>query len=244
VEQNIRRKPLGALKVQAFRATLAYVLKFQQYRDDERHFIDRSTYSIRRAFLEVNRRLLIRGLVDTDRDFWFLTYGELFDVLSGEANMTLAKAKIAGRMRNFDRFRVKEWSPPKFLTADRGISFDPAPSNTDDDAVLQGVPTSRGQVTATARIVTDLAQIERVNAGEILIANSTDPGWTPVFAVISGVIVETGGMLSHSSCLAREYGFPAVQLEGALRSIPDGATIELDGDSGRVRITAPAPTPV
>lgn len=146
-------------------------------------------------------------------------------------------------MRNFDRFRAREWEPPKFLTDNRGVSFDPPPSDSGDHALLQGIPTSRGQVTATARIVKDLAHIERVNAGDILIANSTDPGWTPVFAVISGVIVETGGMLSHSSCLAREYGFPAVQLEGALSSIPDGATIELDGNTGRVRITEPSPIP-
>ena len=243
VERNIRRKPLGALKVEVFGATLDYVLKFQQYRDDERHFIDRSTYSIRRAFLDVNRRLLERGAVETDRDFWFLTHRELFELLAGKANMTLTKAKIRGRMRNFDRFRTREWSPPRFIANDRGVAFDQPTEGSGDDAVLHGVPTSRGQVTATARIVTDLAHIDRVNAGEILIANSTDPGWTPVFAVISGVIVETGGMLSHSSCLAREYGFPAVQLEGALNSIPDGATIELDGDSGRVRITALTPSP-
>jgi pyruvate,water dikinase len=84
--------------------------------------------------------------------------------------------------------------------------------------------------------VKELTQIGRVNPGEILVANSTDPGWTPVFAVISGVIVETGGVLCHSSCLAREYGFPSAQIEGALQLIPDGATITVNGDTGEVRI--------
>lgn len=101
---------------------------------------------------------------------------------------------------------------------------------------LRGLPTSRGRVTGTARVVKQLDQIGRLNRGEILIANSTDPGWTPVFALISGVVVETGGLLSHSSCLAREYGFPAAQVENALQLIPDGATITIDGDSGEVRV--------
>jgi pyruvate,water dikinase len=57
-----------------------------------------------------------------------------------------------------------------------------------------------------------------------------------VFSIISGVIVETGGLLSHSSCLAREYGFPAAQVEGAVRLIPDGAKITLNGDSGEVHL--------
>ena len=102
--------------------------------------------------------------------------------------------------------------------------------------VLHGLPTSRGVVTGTARVITALTDIGRVNNGEILVANSTDPGWTPVFAVLSGVVVETGGLLSHSSCLAREYGFPAAQIEGAVRLIPDGATITVDGNAGNVLI--------
>jgi pyruvate,water dikinase len=105
-----------------------------------------------------------------------------------------------------------------------------------EDNVLRGLPTSRGLVTGTARIVKALGEIDRVSPGEILVVNSTDPGWTPVFALIKGVVVETGGMLSHSSCLAREYGFPAAQIEGALHLIPDGATITLNGDTGEVRI--------
>jgi phosphoenolpyruvate synthase/pyruvate phosphate dikinase len=71
---------------------------------------------------------------------------------------------------------------------------------------------------------------------EILVTNSTDPGWTPVFLVISGIVLETGGMLAHGSCLAREYGFPAVQVANAMRRIPDGATITVNGDTGEVTI--------
>jgi pyruvate,water dikinase len=140
-------------------------------------------------------------------------------------------------MRNFDALDTKDYRPPKFLHRDRELPEEgTAVTTVDGRTVLRGMPTSRGTVTGTARIVKQLSEIGRVAPGEILVANSTDPGWTPVFALISGVIVETGGMLCHSSCLAREYGFPAAQIEDALRLIPDGATIVLNGDTGEVRV--------
>jgi len=79
-------------------------------------------------------------------------------------------------------------------------------------------------------------EIGRVQKGDILVTNHTDPGWTPVFLVISGIVLETGGMLAHGSLLAREYGFPAVQIAGATELIPDGALITVDGDTGRVHL--------
>jgi pyruvate,water dikinase len=217
------------------------VLRFREYRDNERHFTDRNAYSIRLAYQEINRRVRERGRLETDRDFWFLTRPELYAVLDGNYNEVLTRAKVRGRMHNFDRFDRRDWSPPKFVKHNRPYAETTAAA--DADGMLRGLPTSSGTVTGTARVVRELSQIGRVQRGEILVANSTDPGWTPVFALLSGVVVETGGLLSHSSCLAREYGFPAAQVEGALGVIPDGATITVDGDAGTVMIHEPAGDP-
>jgi pyruvate,water dikinase len=92
-------------------------------------------------------------------------------------------------------------------------------------------------------VVKSLSEIGKVQAGEILVVNATDPGWGPVFLMIKGIVPETGGMLSHASCLAREYGFPAVQLADAMRLIPDGATITVDGDLGTVTVHDPDEPP-
>lgn len=73
--------------------------------------------------------------------------------------------------------------------------------------------------------------------------HATDPGWTPVFMLIKGIVLETGGLISHGALLAREFGLPGVQIEGALQLIPDGATITLDGDSGAVIIHPDDDTP-
>lgn len=241
---NLRRKPLGMLRVEAFKYLHDFVMQYLEARDNERHHVDKNTFANRRAFLEVGRRLLERGQITELREVFFLTRGEVFDLLHQRADQQLSAWKIEGRKRNFDRFNLKEVTLPKFLQREHGhIEVPQAQRDDDGNIVLHGIPTSGGEVTGTARVIKSLDQIGAVKKGEILVANSTDPGWTPVFAVLSGVIVETGGLLSHSGCLAREYGFPAAQIEDAIQLIPDGATVRIDGNTGTVYvIDVPEPT--
>ncbi|HEV7862469.1 MAG TPA: PEP-utilizing enzyme, partial [Acidimicrobiia bacterium] len=233
-ETRIRKKPLGAIKVEIFKVVLDYTHRFLMDRDNERHFVDRSTFTIKRGLLEVNRRLMERGILTDERAFYFLIKEELFDLLDGRGDLALCEAKIAARSKNFDLLHSKEQIPPLYLQRGRPVVLD-APE-VDTGGGLRGVGTSRGLVTGTARVVKELKDIGRVKNREILVTNSTDPGWTPVFLVISGIVLETGGMLAHGSCLAREYGFPAVQVANAMRRIPDGATITVNGDTGEVTI--------
>ena len=143
------------------------------------------------------------------------------------------KAKILARMKNFDCLDRKEFSAPPFLH--RGKELDPERSEQSGN-VMRGLGVARGHVTGKARIAKSLKDIGKVRHGEILVVNSTDPGWTPVFSVIAGIVLETGGMTAHGACLAREYGMPAVQLVNALQLIPDEATISLDGANGQVTL--------
>jgi pyruvate,water dikinase len=235
VTANIRSKPLGGLKTEACKVVLAYVHEFLVFRDDERYFSDRLTWAAKKALLEMNRRLSERGQVNSDRDFYFLGHDELFDLFERRANPTWTAAKIAGRMTNFDRFAAKEWAPPMYIQDDKPLALI---EDSPDETSMTGMPTSRGVVTGTARVVRSLNEIGSVREGDILITNSTDPGWTPVFMVLKGIVLETGGMLAHGSCLAREYGLPAIQLDRAMARIPNGATITLDGESGTVLIDA------
>ena len=215
---------------------MKYIYRFLMIRDNERHFVDRTTFTIKRCLLEVNRRLTERGLFETPRDFYFLTIEEIFDYSEGRANEKLIRAKIRARERDFDRFDRKESTPPPYIHKGRGVDFDQLVEVDDSDGVLRGIGTSRGQVTGRARVVRELKSIGVVQSGEILVTNSTDPGWTPVFLVIKGIVLETGGLLAHGSCLAREYGFPAAQIPGAMTRIPDGALISINGDTGEVVI--------
>lgn len=236
---NIRRKPLGALKAEAFRVVLSYVQEFLGYRDNERHFTDRITWGGKKGLLELNRRLIERGEVDSDRDYFFLTRDELFALFEGRANKVWTRAKIAGRAANFDRFLARDYDPPMYMQAGKTVMLEDA--NTDPNNLI-GMGTSRGRVTGTARIVKSLSEVGRVREGEILVTNATDPGWTPVFMIIKGIVLETGGMLAHGSCLAREYGLPATQLGNAMKLIPDGATITIDGEAGTITVDSENPS--
>jgi pyruvate,water dikinase len=107
------------------------------------------------------------------------------------------------------------------------------------DGVLAGVPASAGTATGPARVV-----LEPVGAqlapGEILVAPSTDPGWTPLFLTAGGLVMEMGGANSHGAVVAREYGIPAVVgVPAATSSIATGQEITVDGTHGLVALSAP-----
>jgi len=234
VVEDIRMRPFGQVKAELFKHVFEYVHKILVVRDNEREFVERPCVAIKHAFAEINRRAVERGIFDNDRDYYFLTMQELYAAVDRGHTTALDKAKIAARAKDFFAADDKSVTPPVYLQ--RGLPVHIADANTAQDGVLRGMPTSRGQITGTARVIKTLDDIGRVNQGEILVTFSTDPGWTPIFLNIKGVVVETGGMLAHSALLAREYGFPAAQIEGAMANIPDGATITLDGDTGTVTL--------
>lgn len=235
VVERIRRRPFGAMRAEAFKFALEYVLGFLMARDNERTMADMTTLAIKRGFEEIAHRLVERGVLHREQDVHFLAKHELHALLEGRtADLPLVKAKIAARRRDFEAYLTREANLPTYMHRSRALELD-APA-AGEDGVLRGIGTSRGKVTGTARVVHSLEEIGRVKPGEILICHATDPGWTPVFIVISALVLETGGVLAHGSCLSREYGLPCVQLAGATGLIPDGATITVDGDTGSVEI--------
>jgi pyruvate,water dikinase len=96
---------------------------------------------------------------------------------------------------------------------------------------------SAGVVTGTVRVIRSPSEAASLKPGEILVTRATDPGWTPLFLVAGGLVMELGGMLSHGAVVAREYGRPAVvNVSGATRLLSDGQTVTVDGGRGRVWI--------
>jgi len=95
-------------------------------------------------------------------------------------------------------------------------------------------------VTGRARVCRQLSDIASIQRGDILVTVATDPGWTTVFSMIAGVVVETGGVVAHAVMISREYGLPCVaNLARACDVIPDGATVTIDGRTGRVKVHEP-----
>jgi pyruvate,water dikinase len=103
--------------------------------------------------------------------------------------------------------------------------------------VLQGVPGCAGTVTGRARIVSDPGDPRGLEPGDILVAPSTDPAWTPLFMSAGGVVVNVGGQISHSIIVCRELGLPCVvSATGATERLVDGSIIEVNGDTGEVTV--------
>lgn len=232
---KMQRSTLGLFKAELFKVVLNWCVEFVIVRDDERNYLDHCTLSIRWGFIEIGRRLVDYGLIASEDDVWFLSKEELYRLWDAQTMTPLLRAKIDARRRDFARMMEREKPLPPYLIDNHAADLDVDPGAI-DGVLFKGIGTAKGDITATARVVRQLKDIGRVREGDVLVVNSTDPGWTPVFHIISGIVLETGGILSHGSCLAREYGLPAVQLARAMQLIPDGAAISVNGDAGTVRL--------
>jgi pyruvate,water dikinase len=105
--------------------------------------------------------------------------------------------------------------------------------------VLSGTSACGGRVTGRATVLEGVTQASLLARGDVLVTKQTDPGWGPVFPLISGLVIERGGMLSHGAIIAREFGIPCVVgVKDAMRRIPTGATVTVDADRGEVYVVA------
>ncbi|MBI3964094.1 MAG: hypothetical protein HY329_00545 [Chloroflexi bacterium] len=217
-------------------------------REEHNFWIDfRSTYLFRQVVLEFGRRLAAAGAVDQPDDVFYLTLEELRATVT-ELPHGDRRRIVAERRAKLDRFRAIT-PPPALGTVPPGpppddpvgraigkvLGVPPPPMS--EPSVLRGVPASHGRVRATARVIRTLDEADRLRAGDVLVAESTLPPWTPLFATAAAVVTDTGGVLSHAAIVAREYRIPAVVGTGfATALLRDGQTIEVDGDAGVVRI--------
>ena len=100
-----------------------------------------------------------------------------------------------------------------------------------------GTSASPGISTGLVRVVDSINELSEVETGEILVTSNTDPGWTPVFSKLGGLIIETGGILSHGAIVSREYGIPAVTaVKNAKQIFKTGQKVTVDGNDGIIYI--------
>ena len=119
--------------------------------------------------------------------------------------------------------------------------FTAASESSQSGAVIKGVAASVGKVTAPACVLHGPEDFDRMRPGAVLVAGTTTPAWTPLFAMASAVVTDIGGPLSHGSIVAREYGIPAVMGTGiATKRIQNGQMITVDGNDGVVTLQTPA----
>lgn len=159
--------------------------------------------------------------------------------ISEPAPSDALRAAIAERVAHYHRWKDRMPATHLFDGVEtEGEQVEGDPSETPQLQGDQlGVGASRGVVKARLRVVEDIASLDRIESGEILVAQNIDPAWTGVFPILGGLITETGGLLSHGALLAREYGIPAVMgVPQATTRFATGMRVELDGTRGSVRV--------
>lgn len=171
------------------------------------------------------------GRIERADDIFFLTLPEARAAAAGAEQRALVRERRASYDQEMGRRHL-----PRVLLSDGTEPAAAAPAIASGEGALRGTPASAGQVTANARVILDPAGA-RLEPGEILVAPSTDPGWTPLFMTAAGLVMEMGGSMSHGAVVAREYGIPAVVgVSGAVERIVTGQRITVDGSNGVVSI--------
>ena len=168
------------------------------------------------------------GVLESAGDIFFVTLPEARSALAGRD----LRSVVGERRATYER-ELKRRHVPRILLSD---GTEPAAGEVaaDADGALRGTPASPGTVSAKARVILDPTGA-RLEPGEILVAPSTDPGWTPLFLTAGGLVMEMGGAMSHGAVVAREYGIPAVVgVPEATERIATGERITVDGSAGAI----------
>jgi phosphohistidine swiveling domain-containing protein len=175
----------------------------------------------------VGAELVERGLLDTADDVFFLTLPDLRRAIAGED----LRKTVAERREVYRREKGRRHIP-RVLLSDGTDAETELPAATDGG--IRGTPASPGTARGIARVI--LSPVgARLEPGEVLVAPSTDPGWTPLFLTAGALVMEMGGMMSHGAVVAREYGIPAVVgVPDATGRIATGDHVMVDGSAGTV----------
>ena len=187
--------------------------------------------SMREALQLVGKELAEVGRLEKAEDIFFITLPEAWAAVAGTDMRSLVRERYGSYEheltgRHVPRVLLSDGTEPTTETYALGAA----------DDILRGTPASAGSVTAKARVILDPTGA-RLEPGEILVAPSTDPGWTPLFLVAGGLVMEMGGAMSHGAVVAREYGIPAVVgVPEATERINTGQQITVDGSAGTVSL--------
>ncbi len=216
------------------RFTLSRMRDLAGLREAPKFYVVRILGRARELLVDVGRALVERGRLAASDDVFMLDLAEVREALSGRDMRAVTAERRVELIRERGRRRL-----PRVYLSDGTEPTPKRSENEDPEGHLSGTPASTGQITARARVILEPngAKLER---GEILVAPSTDPGWTPLFLTAGGLVMEMGGAMSHGAVVAREYGIPAVVgVPDATTRIRTGDLVMVDGAAGTVKIVPP-----
>jgi phosphohistidine swiveling domain-containing protein len=221
-------------KVEELRRIVRLLEGYVGIREGRAHWQLTAHGSLRGALLRRGAAMVEGGAIAEAADIFFLRPAEI------DASFGGGPGSLTGLVET----RRADWQswlgvkPPQWIgNPDAARGPMPIAQESTTSGGVQGLPASRGVVTARARVMRDLEGGEQLQPGEILVCPMTSPAWTPMFAIAAGIVTDAGAPLSHPAITAREYGIPAVVgAKGATSRIKTGDLITVDGLAGTVRL--------
>jgi pyruvate,water dikinase len=240
LEDAVRATPGGALKARLVRWAVGRYRALGGQREAPKFFAIRYMGIVRQWLLHCGTQLAATGLLEQPDDIFFFTVPELQEIQVRRGVSQVLRTEVRARRVLYAR-ELRRRQLPRVLLSDgtafyEGVRADWKAGAPADPDVLAGDPVSPGVVEGTVHVVHSPAGTQLV-PGEILVCPGTDPSWTPLFLAAGGLVMEVGGMMTHGSVVAREYGIPAVVgVHEATRRLHDGQRVRVDGMAGRVTV--------
>ncbi|MBO9599590.1 MAG: phosphoenolpyruvate synthase, partial [Cohnella sp.] len=228
---RLTQLPDGDQKAEETKRRIDLIRHFSGYREYPKYGMISRYFIYKQALLQVAEHLVEDGVIRDQEDIYYLAFDELREVVR---TRTLDWRVVDKRKEAYKWY--EKLTPPRVITSDGDIIVGKYHRNHLPAQAMVGLPVSSGVIEGRARVILNM-ESANLEEGDILVTSFTDPGWTPLFVAIKGLVTEVGGLMTHGAVIAREYGLPAVVgVENATRLIKDGQRIRVNGTEGYIEV--------
>ncbi|TKH13647.1 phosphoenolpyruvate synthase [Bacillus wiedmannii] len=229
--ERLQHLPEGKHKVEETKRMIRNIRNCIGYREYPKYGMINRYFIYKQALLKEAEQLVQSGVIHEIDDIYYLTFEELHEVV----RTNKLDYEVIHKQKNEYKLYEK-LTPPRVMTSDGEIITGKYKrENLPADAIV-GLPVSSGVIEGRARVILNMEDAN-LEEGDILVTAFTDPGWTPLFVSIKGLVTEVGGLMTHGAVIAREYGLPAVVgVENATKRIKDGQRIRVHGTEGYIEV--------
>ncbi|WP_409305032.1 phosphoenolpyruvate synthase [Peribacillus sp. SCS-155] len=229
--ERLKQLPDGDRKAEETKRMISLIRNFSGFREYPKYGMINRYFIYKQALLKEAELLVKASVIHEKEDIYYLTFEELYEVV----RTNKLDYQIISKRK--DEYKLYEkLTPPRVITSDGEIIEGNYKRENPPAEAMLGLPVSSGIVEGRARIILNMEDAH-LEDGDILVTSFTDPGWTPLFVSVKGLVTEVGGLMTHGAVIAREYGLPAVVgVENATKIIKDGQRIRVNGTEGYIEI--------
>ncbi|WP_020061851.1 phosphoenolpyruvate synthase [Bacillus sp. 123MFChir2] len=228
---RLKQLPDGKLKAKETKRMIELIRNSIGYREYPKYGMINRYFVYKQALLKEAEQLVKDGVIHEIEDIYYLAFEELQEVVRTNK---LDYQIVCKRKDDYKLY--KKLTPPRVITSNGEIITGKYKRENLPAKAIVGLPVSSGVIEGRARVILNMEDAD-LEDGDILVTSFTDPGWTPLFISIKGLVTEVGGLMTHGAVIAREYGLPAVVgVENATKLIKDGQRIRVHGTEGYIEM--------